>query len=65
MIYLHNAKYKCKYCDAKFEYYAGYNSPRLIEHLIRKHDTKAKQYRDLYLSDVIKECFEFEGGTNS
>ena len=57
-------KCKCKYCGKKFEFYMGVSSPRLISHLIKCHRSKEDQYKNLYISNIIGNCFEFEGGAH-
>ena len=57
--------YECKYCKRKFEFSGGYNLPRLIEHLSKCHRQKIEEYRNLYVTDLAKACFEFKGGTHS
>lgn len=64
MTYPSSAKYKCRYCRQTYDCSAGYTSTHLIEHLLRKHAAKAEENRNLYLSDLVKECFEFKGGAH-
>ena len=63
MLYPDNRIYYCKYCGRKFDFSAGFNSPRLIEHLLREHIFEAKAHDNLYLSDLVKTCFESRGGS--
>lgn len=64
MRYPSDASYTCLYCKRKFEFAAGCNASQLIMHLINNHPTKAEANRDLYLSDIVKKCFEYKGGTH-
>ena len=58
MLYPNNKIYVCKFCKRKFDFSAGFNSPRLIEHLFIEHNEAVmSQYSNLYLSDLIKKCF--------
>lgn len=58
MLYPNKKTYTCRFCKKKFDFSAGYNSPRLIEHLFTDHnDIAMTKYGDLYLSDLIKKCF--------
>ena len=63
MLYPDDRVHYCKFCGKQFDFAAGYNSPRLIEHLYAcHHDTVMQSYGDLYLSDLVKMCFEAKGG---
>lgn len=57
-----DAKYICKYCGRSFPLVYGYSIPYLAEHLLRTHKEEANDKWDLYLSDLIKECYEYKGG---
>lgn len=62
MLYPDKRIYYCKYCGKRFVFSAGYNSPRLVEHLFTvHHDSVMKKYGDLYLADLIKKCFYSKG----
>lgn len=55
--------YTCVYCKKNFDFSAGFNGPRLIEHLLREHhDDAIYNHGNLYLTDVVKTCFERKGG---
>lgn len=65
MLYPDNRVFYCKYCGKKFDFAAGYNSPRLIEHLFTvHHDVVMQRYGDLYLADLVKKCYKHEGGAH-
>ena len=64
MLYPDGRSFVCKYCNRKFEFSVGSNAPRLIEHLLREHMVEAEKYGDLYLSDLIKTCYEIKGGAH-
>ena len=65
MSYPDDRVYYCKYCGKRFDFSAGYNSSRLVEHLfIRHHDDVMKSHGDLYLADLIKKCYRCRGGAH-
>lgn len=50
--------YICRFCKKKFDVSAGFNTPRLIEHLCSEHnDLVLNNFGDLYLSDLVKKCY--------
>ena len=58
MLYPNKKIYICRFCKQKFDFSAGFNSPRLIEHLVAEHnDITLHNFGDLYLSDLIKKCY--------
>ena len=58
MSYPNKKIYVCRFCRQQFDFSAGFNSPRLIEHLFTEHnDLTMSKYGNLYLSDLIKKCF--------
>ena len=65
MLYPDDRLYVCKFCGRKFDFSYGFNSSRLIEHLFMIHNRPVmSRYGNLYLSDMIKECYENKGVAN-
>ena len=56
--------YICNYCKRKFPLVNGYSVPNLIDHLERDHPDEINEIRHLYLSDVVKTCFELQRRTD-
>lgn len=64
MTYPDTGIYECKFCKRRFDFSYGFNSPRLVEHLLMEHNEPVmSRYGNLYLSDMVKECFERKGGS--
>ena len=61
MTYPDTRQFVCKYCGRKFNFSAGFNSPQLIDHLLRKHETEVEKYDNLLLSELVKTCYEVKG----
>lgn len=58
MLYPNKKTYICRFCKRKFDFSAGFNSPRLIEHLVTDHnDLAINKFGNLYLSELIKKCY--------
>ena len=53
-------RYICKFCRRAFAIASGYSASNLIDHLIRQHPDDVQGFNDLYLSDIIKECFDYK-----
>lgn len=63
MLFVKEAKFRCKYCKRKFDVGIGSNAARLIEHLYENHPNEVEGLKNLYISDVVKTAYDVVGGT--
>lgn len=58
MLYPKNEYFICKFCKKRVTLNIGTTTPTLIRHIEDYHEDKKKDYWDIPIHEMIKECYK-------